>query len=681
MDRRVTRREGKARIMRGLRCAWGAGAVVFLAAAPLRLDAQATSFADTLYPVLDRAGCRNCHTADGVASATRLRFPDESAPKARIEAFGRSLVELVDRQNPEKSILLLKPTRRVAHTGGERIAKGGPDETALKGWVEYLTHLSSAEVTAAARYRAEETGGYGVAPKAVLRRLTHSQYNNTVRDLLEDSSGPAGQFPPEDYVNGFKNQYEALSLSPILAEAYSRAAEKLAANAFRRGDSHSLIPCRPSSESDAACRKKFVETFGRKAFRRPLELEEIASHEAIFRTEKTFLAGAQAAIEAMLQSPAFLFRLEDTPNPKWQPYAKAARLSYFLWDTTPDEALLASAAKGELNTPEGMERAARRMLDNPKARDGVDEFVSEWLRFDRVMTSSRERRLYPLFSRDLARSMTEEARRFVGDVVWSDRSFLDVFTANYSFVNSDLAAVYKVPPPARDFDRVQFPAESERAGLLGQALFLTLTSKPDDTAPTGRGLFVREQFLCQQVPPPPPGVDTNLPAVEESRPVTNRERMGMHATNPGCATCHNLIDPIGFGFEKFDAIGMRREKHKLLFYPNLGGVAGRRAQPKQVELELDTKGSVAGISNSDFTSPRELGELLAKSSQCQECIVKQVFRYLSGRMEVPADRPALNQALEAFRSSGYRFKELMVSLIRIREASGSRSTVNGASYH
>jgi hypothetical protein len=618
---------------------------------------------------------------EGVASATRLHFPDEDAPAAKVEAFGKSLAELVNRQNPADSLLLKKPTLRIAHTGGERIKKGSPEEAALLAWIGYLAKLSDAEVAEAIRYRQAEATGYGTAPRVSLRRLTHSQYNNTIRDLLKDNSDPASQFPPEDFVNGFKNQYQALSVSPILAEAYSRAAERLAANAFRRGDSRGLIPCKPASENDAACRNKFITAFGRRAFRRPLEPQEIALHEAIFKSEKTFLGGAQAVIETMLQSPAFLFWLEETPNPKWQAYAKASRLSYFLWDTMPDDALLASAGRGELDSAEGMDRIARKMLEDPKARDGVDEFVSEWLRFDRVLNASRERRLYPLFGRELAKSMTEEARRFIGDLVWSGRNFMDVFTAKYSFINSDLAAVYKVPPPARDYQRVEFPAESERAGLLGQTLFLTLSSKPDDTAPTGRGLFVREQFLCQQVPPPPPGVDTNLPPVEESKPVTNRERMSMHANNATCATCHKLIDPIGFGFEKFDAIGMRREKQKLLFYPNLTGVAARRAQPKTVELELDTKGTVAGIADSDFSSPKDLGEILAKTPQCQECIVKQVFRYMSGRLDTPADRPAISRALKAFRESGYQFKELMVALVKGKETADLRRTANVADHH
>ena len=642
---------------------------------------QPVSFTSQLYPALEKAGCRNCHNPEGVASPTRLRFPDPEVPKDRVEAFGRSLVEFVDRQKPASSLLLLKPTNRVQHTGGERIGKGSAEERALRSWIGYLARLSGDELAGALRYRQEEAAGHGVGPRVALRRLTHSQYNRTVRDLLRDTTNPAGQFPPEDYVNGFKNQYQALSVSPLLAEAYSIAAERLAANAFRRGDSRGLIGCQPVSDDDAACRTRFIDTFGRKAFRRPLEPEEAARYQAIFRAQKEFLKGAQAVIEAMLQSPGFVFWLEETPHPKWKPYAAAARLAYFLWDTTPDETLLDSAARGELDTAEGVERVTRRMLDHPKAAEGLDEFVSQWLRFDRALTASRERRYYPLFSRELAAAMTEESRRFLADLVWNEGNFMQAFTAGYSFINSDLAAVYKVRAPARDFDRVEFPPEAERAGLLGQALFLTLTSKPEDTAPTGRGLFIREQFLCQQVPPPPPGVDTNLPPVEESRPVTNRERLRAHTTNPTCAGCHHLIDPIGFGFEKFDAIGMRREKHKLLFYPEGYTAAARRAKPKEIELEIDTTGQVAGITDSQFQSPRELGELLARTKECQECVVKQLFRYMAGRQDTPSDRPLVARALEDFRNSQFRFKELVVSLVKGRETLPAGRTVDVAGHH
>jgi hypothetical protein len=651
----------------------------------LAANADTTPFISSLYPIMEAAGCRNCHNPEGVASATRLRFPDRDTPLPRIEAFGQSLVELVDRNNPEKSPLFLKPTARTPHTGGERIPKNSPEEAVLKAWVDHLAKMPEAEVEAALRYKQEEAAGHGVAETAVLRRLTNSQYNNTVRDLLKNTLSPANAFPPEDFVNGFRNQYQVLTVSPLLAEAYGTTAEKLAADAFRRGDFHGLIPCKPTSENDAACRAKFIQTFGRRAFRRPLQPEEVARYTSIFRSQGTFLKGAQAIVETMLQSPGFIFWMEQTPVPAWKPYATASWLSYSLWNTTPDDFLLDAAAQGKLGSTDDIERMARRMLDDSRAKDGLDEFVSQWLRFDRVLETARERRYYPLFNRELAVAMTEEARRFVGDLVWNDRNFMQVYTAGYGFPNSDLAAVYKVSPPARDYDRVDFPPESERAGLLGQALFLTLTSKPDDTAPTGRGLFVREQFLCQEVPPPPPTVDPNLPPVDESKPLTNRERLAAHTNNTVCASCHSLIDPIGFGLEKFDAIGMRREQQKLLFYPS--GKGSRREKPKEVLLDLDTTARVAGVPDSNFTSPSQLGKVLAGAPQCQECIVKQVFRFVAGRPETSADRPVINRASDVFRRSDFNFKQMVVALIAarqeigVRQATIERGPVNVAGKH
>jgi hypothetical protein len=621
------------------------------------LYGQQVSFVKEVYPVLEKAGCRACHNPEGVASPTRLHFPEQGVSSTRIEAFGKSLVELVDQSDIEKSLLWLKPTERISHAGGEPIRKASEDETILRRWIEYLATLSGNELTSALQYKQREAMGYGEAPEVVLRRLTHSQYNNTIRDLLQDTTDPARNFPPEDFVHGFKNQYEILSVSPILAEAYSRSAERLAANAFRRGDSRGLIPCEPSGDNEAQCRKEFIEQFGRRAFRRPLEPKEIAFYDSLFQKQANFLRGAQTVIETMLQVPSFLFWLENTPRPAWRPFATASQLSYFLWNTMPDDALLGSAANGELDTAEGVERVARRMLDDPKAKQGLDEFISQWMRFDRVLGASRERRVYPLFNDDLAESMTEEVRRFIGHIVWNDRDFREVFNGKYSFINSDLAAVYEIETPARDWVRVEFPAESERAGIVGQALFLTSTSKPDDTTPTGRGLFVREQFLCQEVPNPPPGVDTNLPPFDEAKPVTNRGRLAIHAESPMCAGCHNLIDPIGLGLEKFDAIGMRREQYKIVF-----ASAGRRGDAKEVLLDLDTSAWVTGIANSEFKSPRGLGELLAETPQCQECVVKQVFRYMAGREDTPADRPMINGALKKFRDSGFLFKELVVSL-------------------
>ena len=217
------------------------------------------------YVVLENAGCRACHNSDGVAAGTRLLFPEGNVNSARIEAFGRSLVTLVDRATPAKSLVLEKPTNRVSHVGGQRIKPGSAEESTLRAWVDHLAKLSGDELAAAVDYRKEEESGGGSMPAgAELRRLTHSQYNNTIRDLLGDNSRPADRFPPEDFVNGFRNQIQGQGLSPLLIESYSMAAEKIAQGVLRGGDTHALIGCKPSP----ACRSKFVREFGLRAFRR-----------------------------------------------------------------------------------------------------------------------------------------------------------------------------------------------------------------------------------------------------------------------------------------------------------------------------------------------------------------------------------------------------------------------------
>jgi hypothetical protein len=614
---------------------------------PFAAAAGDLRFAGGLYPVLQKANCRACHNDNGIASATRLHFPQEDAAAGQIEAFGRSLSPLVNRDRPEDSLLYVKPTNRVKHTGGKLIPPGSPEEALLLDWVRYLA-------TAPAESGVTQTPVAAAAKPVpiVMRRLTHGQYNHTVSDLLGDQTHPANQFPPEDFVNGFQNQADAQSIPALLEDAYSASAEKLARNAFRGGDPNGLISCK----QDAKCRATFVREFGLKAFRRPLRADEAARYAKLFAGQPDFVSGAQLVVEAMLQSPNFLFRVER--GGAYKAYEIASRLSYFLWDTMPDAALFRAAASGELDSQAGVEKTVRRMIECPQARQSLDEFVTQWLRFDRVLNTVKDRAAFPVFNPELAAAMTEETRRLVADAVWNDRDFMTVFKADYAFLNSDLASLYKFPAPAEEFQRVNFPAESERAGLLGEATFLSLTSKPADTSPTARGLFVREQFLCQHVPDPPPGVNSNLPPVSASKPLSNRDRLGLHVSSPVCAGCHRLIDPIGFGFEKFDAIGGHRDKLTLIFPP------ARKQEGKTVRttIDLDTSGEVAGIANSEFHSPKELGRVLAASGECQKCVVKQLFRYAFGRPETVADQPLIETAFDTFRNSQFRFKELMAAL-------------------
>ncbi len=632
-----------------------------------------TYFSEELYPVLEDAQCRLCHTDDGVASGSRLKFPLETAGRDEIHKFGKRLATFVDRREPRASLLFRKPTNRLEHSGGERIPKGSDKEETLLAWVRYLATLPAGE----------NVVSDDIAPRSaekelrssVVRRLTHTQYNNTVRDLLGDLTRPASQFPPEDFVHGFRNQTAGQSISLLLAEAYSAAAEKLAHNAFRGGDHHHLLPCKPVSAADTACRVQFIKAFGQRAFRRPLTQPEIEKYQEIFdqgvRKQSDFLAGARLVIEATLQSPHFLFRVERGVQGSSYSYEMASRLSYFLWNTMPDDDLFRTAERGGLVTPNQVEATAHRMLSDQRAKTAMEEFLSQWLRFDRLSSAIRDRRLFPDFSSQLTAAMAEETKRLFNHLVWDDADFMEFFSADYSYLNSDLAELYGLPAPEEEFGLVRFPPETGRAGVLGQPMFLTLTGKPMDTSPTDRGLYIREQFLCQSVPPPPPGVNATLPPVTDAKPMTNRELLQSHLTNPACASCHRLIDPIGFGFEQYDTLGRFREKHFLTIFPTRDEAKKKRkTEATKYELPIDPSGEVRGIAVEDgvsqarFSSPKDLGLILAAEPACQKCIVRQLFRYALGRPETEADRETIRAAFDDFRDSQFRFQELIISIVR-----------------
>jgi hypothetical protein len=621
-------------------------------AAPAQ-TADPAFFASKLYPVLESAQCRNCHATDGVASGTRLHFPEKDASQNQVQIFGLSLTPLIDRANSANSLLLTKPTNRQRHTGGERVHPGSEEEKVLLEWVKYLASTPE-EALAAARRRLDQTPEES-KPNELVRRLTHSQYNNTVRDLLGDYSRPAQRFPVEDYVDGFKNQLRHQGMPPLLVESYSTAAEKIALNAFRAGDVNGLIPCKPANANDVKCRDQFVRAFGLRAFRRPLRDAEFRRYAAAFSAQAKasgkFLEGARAVVEAMLQSPKFLFHVGAGPDGRSSDYAIASRLSYLLWDTMPDKVLLDAAAHGELRSVQARERTARRMLDNPLATQSLDEFFNQWLRFDRVLNAFKERRRYPEFTPELAAAMVEETRRLLQHLVWNNGNFMELVTADYGFLSSDLATLYKLPAPPGQFELTRFPADARRAGLLGQGSFLAATAGPVETSATARGIFIREQLLCQHVPPPPPNVNTTLPEPTEDKPLTRRQRQVAHAEDAACSSCHRLMDPIGFGLESFDAIGRWRDKETI------------EAGAKKVALPVETTGEIAGIPNSAFSGSKQLGRILADSPVCQECIVRQFFRYAYGRMETPADEKTVHQLFVKFRDSGFHFKDLLIAFV------------------
>jgi hypothetical protein len=303
------------------------------------------------------------------------------------------------------------------------------------------------------------------------------------------------------------------------------------------------------------------------------------------------------------------------------------------------------------------------MLDRPEAKRALESFLAQWLRFDRVLGSTRSVRRYPDFGPSLLSAMTQETRHLFNHLAWNDQNFMEFFNGDYTFVSARLAQLYGFEAPAQDFAKVPYPPSSKRAGVLGHASILTQTGSPSETSPTARGLFVREHFLCQNVPPPPPGVDTTLPALTGEKPMTTVQRLAAHTTNPSCAGCHNLVDPIGMGLEGFDNIGRGRDKVTVTIQLPRDSVTNNERQPQRFELPLDTNGFIQGIADSKFSTSAELGGILANSPVCQKCVVKQIFRYAVGRHETEADDRELDALYQTFRQSQFRFGKLLMALL------------------
>ena len=625
-------------------------------------------FAKELYPLLEAKHCRACHSPSGVASGTRLHFPESGAPPSSVEAFGLGLATLVDRNDISQSLLLLKPTNTIPHTGGPLIA---PDSEAWRLLAQWAEHLAS-RVAPSEQQPAEPAR----RPDEPIRRLTHAQYDNTVRDLLQDRTRPARSFPAEDYVDGYTNQASAQAITPALAETYARAAEKLARNAFRYGDETGLLPCAPRGVTDRDCAIAFVREFGGKAFRRPLSDDEVEAFTGLLlqwaAEGDDFLAGAAAAVEAMLQSPHFLFLVPQASESPTKAFESASRLSYALWHTLPDRELLVAAESGQLAAELQIEMHARRMLSDERARAAFDSFFADWMRFDRVRDTVKDRNRFRDFGPEVAQSMTAESLQLFRHLAWSDQDFREFFTAQYTFVDDFLTSVYGMPDPEVPFGKTPYPATSTRGGILGHGTFLAQTGKPVNTSPTERGLFIREHFLCQAIPPPPPGVDASLPPLMlGARPMTIRETMEeLHASEEVCASCHKLVDPIGFGFEHFDTIGAYRETESVRVEPT-PQQERQGVKASTHSLAINASGYVAGIENSAFGSPREAGRILARSEICQKCIVRQVFRYLYGRSETLHDAELIDHSYNRFERSGFLFRELVLGLVVTEEFLGT----------
>ena len=496
---------------------------------------------------------------------------------------------------------------------------------------------------------------------APIRRLTRVEYNNTVYQLLGDTSWPANSFPPDEEASGFDNQATALVVSPLLAEHYMTAAEQLASS---HGPELVLqLPACNGAAVDAvkcsADAETFIREFGKLAYRRPLEADEVADYQLLFE-EGTALGdspyapvvGVRLVVEAMLQSPHFLYRVEfGIPNPEGvdvvplTSYEMASRLSYLLWNTMPDAALFEAAEANELQTAEQIEAQARRMLATPRAREAVKNFHRQWLNLDsiqpQIAANGKNFEIYPDYRAKYLPLWQRETEAFLDYVIFEESAGVEeMFTATYSMMNQELAEFYGVSgPKGEEFVRVELDP-SKYAGFLTQAGLLALNAKPDRSSPIHRGKFVRETLLCQ-APPPPPDIVPEAPTVDESQ--TTREQFTQHSADALCSGCHRLMDPIGFGFEHFDGIGRYRET--------------------EWGLEIDASGELVSTDiDGPYDGVVELAQRLASSQQVKDCIATQWFRFGYGRTETEADSCSMETIQQAFAAADYDIKELIVAL-------------------
>lgn len=503
-----------------------------------------------------------------------------------------------------------------------------------------------------------DTGGATFEPAPVrLRLLLARHYRNAIRDLLGEAAAAQASPPVDTALNGFEAIAAAqVALGDAAVEQYEKSGRAVAAEAMKdQARIAAYLGCTPTGPDDIACHKQFVTTFGRLAWRRPLTSEEIdlytgvASNAALELGD--FAAGVESAIATFLQSPFFLYQVEvgdpdpDDPNARILSSVElATRLSFFLLDTTPTAELLTIAENGGLATPEQVRGVAEVMLEAPGARLALGNFYAEVLRLRALESLAKDPGIYPSFTPALAASMRQETLALIDDVAFTaDSDFRDILDAPYTFADGPLAFHYGlVPDPAAlgdSWQRFDLPAEGKRGGILGQAAFLSAYAHVSSTSPTLRGKFVREILMCQGMPAPPPDVVTELPEGMEYK--TMRDRLKQHMTDPKCAGCHQLMDPIGLGLENFDGVGSFRLVEN--------GVM------------LDTSESLDALG--EFDGARQLGTLLRDSPAVTRCMVRNLFRHATGHLERAGEQPALLAVDDAFADAGFRMKALLVDLV------------------
>lgn len=485
-----------------------------------------------------------------------------------------------------------------------------------------------------------------------LRQLTVAEYNNTVRDLLGTNLRPADTFETSE-ADGFDTIATAGIINNRKVADYFDAAGALADDVFGKPALRDrIVTCQPAAAGDTACARTIITTFGKRAFRRPLDAGETAQfldqYGKVLAQMVDHAGAIKEVVRTMLAAPQFLYRIEFDPDATAAKphalgvYEMASRLSFTIWSSTPDDQLLASADQGKLGTVGGLQTEVDRLLADPRSTALADNFAGQWLGSRRLTQHTADPMQYPQWNDALRQSMQQEMGMYFDAFLHGDQTYDKFLTTDMNFVDANLAALYGVPAPAGAGLTKVTGTGNHRVGFLGLAGFLTHTSRPERSAPAIRGQWVLDALGCVHLELPPNF--TPPPLAEPMAGQSVRQQVEQHGSMPACSPCHSLLDPVGLGLEHFDGIGRYRET-----YP--GGVA------------IDTTGVLPGARH--FDGLEGLAGVLAADPSFVTCAARKLFTYGIGRAIDPGDAsaPYLDQIVERWKGSSLGFRNLLKQLV------------------
>jgi hypothetical protein len=489
---------------------------------------------------------------------------------------------------------------------------------------------------------------------ATVRRLNPDQYARSIDDIFGAGIKIPGRFDPAVRDEGLLAIGDArIAMTSSGFEQYDLKAREIAAQVLSKDKRASVASCAPAANAfDEPCARQFFTKYGRLLYRRPLDESEIAATVALAKAaaQKTgdFYNGMQAGLSRLLVSPNFVFRVETTRHAaasgaiaRLDDYAVATRVSFLLWDAPPDAKLLDAAGKGELRTQIGLARQVDRLIASPRIEQGIRAFFSDMFAFEQFDGLTKDPALYAKFTAQVVRDAREQTLRTIVDLLVTHKGdYRDLFTTKNTFLNRSMGSLYRVQVDNAAFEQwvpYTFGANEPRAGILTLAGFLMLDpSHEGKSSPTIRGKSVRELFLCQKVPDPPGNVDFSKFQDPKNPLKTTRERLTAHRSNPVCAGCHAMMDPIGLAMENYDAVGDYRTTEN--------GVA------------IDASGTYEGKT---YKNAIELEKILHDSPAAPNCVARRVYEYGTGRPISGGEREWLQYLQQRFASDKYMFPALM----------------------